>query len=91
MNVLYFLFFILVTAEVPKVYSTFISEDDCDSTSGFYNKPAKGFSLKECYRGLSALEEIMIFLTVNIPASPLIVQNGKLAIVIQIFEVIHSS
>lgn len=51
----------------------------------------KGSHLRNGYRGLSALEEIMIFLTVNIPASPLIVQNGKLAIVIQIFEVIHSS
>ena len=61
MNVVYFLFFILVTAEVPKVYSTFISEDDCDSTSGFYNKPAKGSHLRNGYRGLSALEEIMIF------------------------------
>lgn len=47
MNVVYFLFFILITAEVPKVYSNFISEDDCESTSGFYNKPAKGFSIKE--------------------------------------------
>ena len=91
MNVLYFLFFILVTAEVPKVYSTFISEDDCDSTSGFYNKPAKGFSLKEWLSWFKRFGRNYDFSDCEYSSFPLIVQNGKLAIVIQIFEVIHSS
>ena len=48
MNLIYILvILVVVTAEVPKIYSEFVTEDSCDEESDYYEKPAKGFSIKE--------------------------------------------
>ncbi|KAG4408174.1 MAG: hypothetical protein M5F18_02905 [Asgard group archaeon] len=48
MNLIYILvILVVVTAEVPKIYSEFVTEDSCGEESDYYEKPAKGFSIKE--------------------------------------------
>ena len=47
MKILYLVvFLVIVAAEIPRIKSEFVSDDECEG-SDCYEKPAKGFSIKD--------------------------------------------
>ena len=53
MNLIYILvILVVVTAEVPKIYSEFVTEDSCDEESDYYENRLRDSQSKNYYSGL---------------------------------------